>query len=141
MFIQFCLLVLCSETAPDIAPDWKEVFNNKDEHNKEVFCNIGEQQFSLFLLHFSWYTIFGDVRARNFSVAAYHTSLHQANEDFKVRVYFIPILPKSSVAQQVRFILIYWQSRILEYLFLNKCTLFYYYIILFTMRSKVRQKR
>lgn len=86
-------------------PKWEEVFNQNEEPNKDVFCQMGEQHFSLFLLHFSWYTISGeDVQARNFRVTAYHTSLHQENEDFKVRVYFIPSMSNSSVAQQVIFI-------------------------------------
>jgi hypothetical protein len=103
--IKFCLIVLCSDTAPEIVPDWKEVFNVDEEPNKDVFCGMGEQNFSLYLLHFTWYAIAGKGSARNFSVAAYHTSLHQPNEDFKVRVYFIPISQNSSVAQQVRYIL------------------------------------
>ncbi|CAB4032732.1 Hypothetical predicted protein, partial [Paramuricea clavata] len=92
--------VLCSDTAPEIVPDWKEVFNVDEKPNKDVFCCMGEQHFSLYLLHFSWYTISGEGSARNFSVAAYHTSLHQPNEDFKVRVYFIPISKNSSAGQQ-----------------------------------------
>jgi hypothetical protein len=95
---EICLIVLCSDTAPEIVPDWKEIFNNKDESNEEFFCNMGDQQFSLFIRHFSWYTIRGEGRARNFMVAAYHTRFHQPSEDFKVRIYFIP---KSSVAQKV----------------------------------------
>lgn len=101
----FFLTVLCSNTSPEMAPEWEEVFNEKEEPNKDVFCYMGEQHFSLFLLHFSWYTVSGeDVQARNFCVTAYHTSFHQENEDFKVRVYFIPIIPNSSVGQQVYFI-------------------------------------
>ena len=89
-----------------MAPEWEEIFNQKDEPTKDVFCYMGEQHFSLFLLHFSWYTICGEgVQARNFCVTAYHTRSHQENEDFKVRVYFIPIIPNSSVGQQVIFIL------------------------------------
>ena len=96
-----CLIVLCSETAPEIAPDWKEIFNTKDEPNKEVFCNMRDQQFCLFLRHFSWYNIRGEGRARNFSIQAYQTTLHQPNEEFRVRIYFIPILRNSSVGQEV----------------------------------------
>ena len=89
-----------------MAPKWNEIFNKKDEPTKDVFCYMGEQHFSLFLLHFSWYTICGEgVQARNFSVTAYHTRSHQENEEFKVRVYFIPNIPNSSVGQQVIFIL------------------------------------
>ena len=92
--------VLCSNTAPEIAPDWKEIFNNKDKPNKDVFCNMGQQQFYIFLRHFSWYTIHGEGRARNFSIQAYHTTLHQPNEEFKVRIYFVPILRDSNVGQK-----------------------------------------
>ena len=99
------MTVLCSNTSPEMTPEWEEVFNQNEEPNKDVFCYMREQHFSLFLLHFSWYTVAGeDVQARNFWVTAYHTSFHQENEDFKVRVYFIPIMPNSFVAQQVHFV-------------------------------------
>ena len=92
--------VLCSDTAPEIAPDWKEIFNNKDKPDKDVFGNMGEQRFHLFLRHFSWYNIRGEGRARNFSIQAYHTTLHQPGEEFKVRIYFVPILRDSYVGQK-----------------------------------------
>jgi hypothetical protein len=63
---------------------------------------MGDQQFCLFLRHFSWYTIIGGGEARNFSIAAYHTSLHQPKEEFKVRIYFVPILQNSSLGQKVK---------------------------------------
>ncbi|XP_028414784.1 UNC5C-like protein isoform X2 [Dendronephthya gigantea] len=92
--------VLCSDTAPEDAPDWKEVFDASEEEQEDVFCNMGKQHFSLFVQHFSWYTIEGRGRAKNFKLAAYHTSFHQPNEDFKVRVYFIPIIKNSTVREE-----------------------------------------
>ncbi|XP_028407461.1 uncharacterized protein LOC114530073 [Dendronephthya gigantea] len=92
--------VHCSDTAPGDVPDWKEVFDAREEEQKDVFCHMEKQHFSLFVQHFSWYVIEGRGRAKNFKLAAYHTSFHQPNEDFKVRIYFIPSIKNSTINQE-----------------------------------------
>ncbi|XP_028410652.1 uncharacterized protein LOC114533340 isoform X2 [Dendronephthya gigantea] len=92
--------VHCSDTRPGIPPEWKEIFNTSLAQSKEVFCHMGKQHFSLFVQHFSWYFIEGEGNAKNFSVAAYHTSFHQPDEAFKVRIYLIPNMEGSSVSEK-----------------------------------------
>ncbi|XP_028414762.1 uncharacterized protein LOC114537852 [Dendronephthya gigantea] len=92
--------VHCSDTAPEDAPVWKEVFDANGEEQKDVFCHMGKRHFSLFVQHFSWYVIEGKGHAKIFNLAAYHTSFHQPNEDFKVRVYFSPWVENFTISQR-----------------------------------------
>ncbi|XP_046841662.1 UNC5C-like protein isoform X1 [Xenia sp. Carnegie-2017] len=93
--------VLCSHTSPCDPPDWKDVFNNKKEtKNDDIFCSMGSSYFKLYVNHFSWYTISGKVKAKKFNVVAYRTFLHQPKEDFTVRLYLVPSLSGSLVAQK-----------------------------------------
>lgn len=88
--------VLRSDNAEDEDTCWAEIFSSEKEPSADCFCSLDETGFTLFVSHFTNFTVVGECDQKLFNLEAYHSSDLKSSEDFKIRIYCIPDFQKSS---------------------------------------------